>query len=240
MSGWIKIHRRLLDWEWFDDHNTFRLFTYILLKANYEPKKWHGISINRGQLLTSLPSLSDATGISVQSIRTSLAKLKSTGELTDKSTNKNRLLTIVNYDEYQSNDNELTGTSADNLTGQQQTTNRQLTATKEVKKEKKERNKELYRPDNVSDQTWEDFEALRKRKRSPITETAMKLIAKQADLANYTMEETLQECCSRGWASFKAEWVNKGEQNGRQFNDNKPSVHDNVTAGIALALAELD
>jgi len=141
-EGWIKLHRRLLDWEWFDDHNTFRLFTYILLKANYEPKNWHGIPIGRGQLLTSLPSLSDATGISVQSIRTSLTKLKSTGELTDKPTSTNRLLTVVNYDEYQTNDNGPTGTSTGNLTDKQQTTNRQLTSTKEVKNIKELKKKE--------------------------------------------------------------------------------------------------
>jgi len=146
VTGWIKLHRSLLDWEWFDDHNTFRLFTYILLKANFEPKKWHGISIARGQLLTSLPTLASETGLSLQTIRTSLTKLKSTGELTDKPTSKNRVLTVVNYNDFQLMEVALTGKSTDNLTDKQQTTNRQLTSTKEVKNIKKERKKELSRP----------------------------------------------------------------------------------------------
>jgi len=153
--GWIRLHRRMLEWEWFDDHNTFRLFLYVLLKANYEPKSWHGIVIERGQLLTSLPTLTKATGISVQSIRTSISKLKSTGELTDKSTSKNRLLTIVKYDEYQSENGELTGKSTDKLTGKQQTTNRQLTATKERKNIKEEKKKEIYTPEFTS--FWDDY-----------------------------------------------------------------------------------
>jgi len=146
VTGWIKLHRSLLDWEWFDDHNTFRLFTYILLKANFEPKKWHGISIARGQLLTSLPTLASETGLSLQTIRTSLTKLKSTGELTDKSTARNRTLTIVNYEDYQALDSTSTGSSTGKLTGCQQASNRLVTATKEGKEIKKERKKELSRP----------------------------------------------------------------------------------------------
>jgi len=109
MTGWIKLHKKLLDWEWYNDHNTFRLFTYLLLKANYEKKNWRGIVIERGQLITSLQSLSIETGISIQSLRTSLIKLKSTGELTDVSTGQSRLLTIVKYSDYQITDMEPTG-----------------------------------------------------------------------------------------------------------------------------------
>ena len=36
MEGYIQIHRKILEWEWFDDHNTFRLFMYLLLKATNE------------------------------------------------------------------------------------------------------------------------------------------------------------------------------------------------------------
>jgi biotin operon repressor len=143
MSGWIKLHRRLLEWEWYNDHNTFRLYIHILLKANYETKGWRGIVIERGQLVTSIPSLVKETGLSAQSVRTSLNRLKSTGELTDKVTNKFRLLTVVKYEEYQSEDYKLTDKVTDKPTGQQQATNRQLTATKEYKNK---RNKEENTP----------------------------------------------------------------------------------------------
>ena len=39
-QGRAKLHRQLLDWEWREDHNTTRVFIYLLLKVNYEDKKW--------------------------------------------------------------------------------------------------------------------------------------------------------------------------------------------------------
>ncbi len=142
-EGWIKLHRKFLKWEWFDDINTCHLFLYISLKVNYEDKAWHGIIVKRGQLITSLKSLSRDTGLSIQNIRTSLDKLKSTGELTDQSTNRFRLLTIVKYEEYQSRDMEVTSQSTSKLTSNQQATNKQLTTTKEIKEIKEEKKESL-------------------------------------------------------------------------------------------------
>ena len=100
-NGWIKIHRKLLEWEWWDDHNTFRLFMYILMSANHKDKKWRGIEIKKGQFVTGLYSLAENTGLSVQQVRTSLDKLISTNEITNKSTNKYRIITVNNWDKYQ-------------------------------------------------------------------------------------------------------------------------------------------
>ena len=124
MEGWIKIHRRLLNWEWWDDHNTTRLFIYCLLKANHSNAKWRGQDIKRGQFITGLNSLSAETGITLQSIRTSLKKLKSTNELTIKTNNKNSLVTVINYDLYQEK-NETNKPTNKQLTNNQQTTNKQ-------------------------------------------------------------------------------------------------------------------
>lgn len=103
-NGWIKIHRQILKWGWWDDHNTSRLFFYLLLSANHEEKVWHGITIKRGEHLTSLAKLAKATGISVRSVRTSLTHLKSTGELTNCATSKYRIIKLNNYDSYQMTD----------------------------------------------------------------------------------------------------------------------------------------
>ena len=137
-QGFIKIYRSLLQWEWWDDINTFRLFVTILIHANWKDKKWHGKKIKRGQLWTSLESLSRKSGLSVQEVRTSLDKLKSTNELTIKSTNKGRLVTVVNYDFYQDDDRLPTSNATDEATSKQQASNKQATTTKE-RKERKER-----------------------------------------------------------------------------------------------------
>ena len=62
-------------------------------------------------------------------------------------------------------------------------------------------------PDGVSEQTWDDFKRLRAAKKSPVTARAVEGIAKEAMKAGMTLEAALRECCARGWAGFKAEWV---------------------------------
>jgi uncharacterized protein YdaU (DUF1376 family) len=63
------------------------------------------------------------------------------------------------------------------------------------------------RPDDVDESVWADFKALRKAKKSPITDTAIKGIRKEASNAGISLEKALQLCCARGWQGFKAEWV---------------------------------
>lgn len=65
----------------------------------------------------------------------------------------------------------------------------------------------LEKPDSVSEQTWEDFKKIRAAKRSPLTETGLSKISKQAQLAGFTLEQALQTCCERGWQGFSADWV---------------------------------
>ena len=100
-SGFIKLHRKILEWEWFEDDKVFKLFVFILIKANHKPKRWQGIDIDRGQFLTSLDKLAKGTGMSVQMVRTALAKLQSTNEITNRSTKRFRMITVENYSQYQ-------------------------------------------------------------------------------------------------------------------------------------------
>jgi len=100
--GWIKLHRKFSDWEWYQDSKMVHLFIHLLIIANHKDNNWQGVEIKRGQLITGRKKLSEETGISEQSIRTCLNKLKMTNELTIKSTNKYSIITICNYDKYQS------------------------------------------------------------------------------------------------------------------------------------------
>ena len=65
----------------------------------------------------------------------------------------------------------------------------------------------VQKPDDVSDQVWDDFCKLRASKKAPLTESALQNIKTQASLAMWTLENALAECCTRGWTGFKAEWV---------------------------------
>lgn len=124
-NGWIKIHRSLLEWEWYDDANVFRLFMHSLIIANHKDKKYRGRVISKGSFLTSRELLSMQTGLSEQQIRTALKKLKSTNELTIKTTSQGTEIQVVNYNKYQTSTNE--------ATNEQPTNNQQVTTNKNIK-----------------------------------------------------------------------------------------------------------
>ena len=103
-TGWVCVHRKMLEWEWFDDHNVFRLFMYLLLSANHKQNKWKGITVKKGSLITGRDALALKTGLSVRQVRTALSKLKSTNDIAIKSTSKYSIVSITNWDLYQSKD----------------------------------------------------------------------------------------------------------------------------------------
>jgi len=62
-------------------------------------------------------------------------------------------------------------------------------------------------PEGVSQETWESFLAQRKLSRAAVTETVIKAIQRECDKAGWSLEQALTEIVSRGWRSFKAEWI---------------------------------
>ena len=122
-EGWIKLHRKFEDWEWFNNSEMVHLFIYLLLNANHEDGKWRGIDIKRGQILTGLHTLNEHTKISIQKLRTCLSKLEKTGEINKQTTNKYSIITIINYDSYQGYQQTNNNQPNKQLTNNQQTTN---------------------------------------------------------------------------------------------------------------------
>lgn len=122
-GGYIKLHRSILKWEWYDDPITFRVFMHLLVTANWEDKRWHGIEVKRGQVITTYPKMAKRLGITVRSLRTALSHLESTGEVTRKTSNKGQVITVENYDKYQVLDS-VTDTQTDTQTDRRPTRKR--------------------------------------------------------------------------------------------------------------------
>ena len=143
-EGYILLDRKILKWEWYDDGNTKDVFIHLLLKANWKDKKWHGQTIKRGQLVIGRKNLAKELGMSEQTVRTSLKRLKSTNEITTNPTNKYSLITIINYNTYQipqqPTNQQINQPTNQQLTNNQPTTNQQLTTTNTIKNIKKEKN----------------------------------------------------------------------------------------------------
>lgn len=143
-NGWIKIHRKMVDWEWYSDTNTFRLFFHLLLTANSEDKRWQGIVVKRGQVVISYDTIAKRLGLSIRQARTSLAKLISTNEITKQTTNRYTLVTICKYEDYQQNPNEVrqAKSQAERQANDKQTTSNLTPERQQHKKNKKKEDKE--------------------------------------------------------------------------------------------------
>lgn len=101
MSGWIKLHRSLKDWEWYDDHNATRLLLHLLVSVNYEDRAWKGQTIKAGTIVTSWENLAKEVGLSVKQIRTAMDKLERSKEVARYTTNKWQAVTLIKWDKLQ-------------------------------------------------------------------------------------------------------------------------------------------
>ena len=139
MSGWIKLHRKFTDWEWYEDDKCLRLFIHLLLKVNHKDKKWRGEIVERGSVITSLSNLSGEVNMSIQSLRTTIKHLESTGDIAKKSTNKLTKLIVCNYNSYQDEQQ-----ATNNQANKQLTSNQQATNSKQECKNKENEKKVIY------------------------------------------------------------------------------------------------
>jgi uncharacterized protein YdaU (DUF1376 family) len=74
-------------------------------------------------------------------------------------------------------------------------------------------------PPDFDESLWNDWLKIRKSKKAPLTETAWKLFVNETGKAGWTIENAIQECCLRNWASFKAEWVADKQPQGTSFRE---------------------
>jgi len=140
MEGRIKLHRKMIEWEWYDDINTMRLFLHLLLIANHKETKWRWSIVKEWEILTGRYKLSEQTWLTPQQIRTSLDKLKSTNEITTKTTNKYSIITLLNWDKYQNWEEEVTNKTTNKPPNKQQTNNQQVTTSKNDNNDNNEKN----------------------------------------------------------------------------------------------------
>ena len=199
--GWVKLHRQLLDWEWYSDANTSRVFFHLLLTVNYETKKWRGQTIERGSRIYGLEQLAAETGLTISKLRTAINNMKTSGEIANKTTSKGSVITILNYEKYQGIDKQIANESQ---TDSKQTLS-QIATTKEDKKiRNKEIKKELVIPDGIPlPSNLNLFIQFRKEIKKPITQSQIVGLIedsfKLAKKSNCTPEEILQQSINKGW-----------------------------------------
>ena len=215
-TGWIKLHRQLLEWEWYDDTNTKCLFLHCLLRANHNDTEWRGHKIKRGQFLTSVETLTRETGLSVSQIRTSMKKLISTNEIASKSQARSTVITVVEYDSHQGNDkpDDNVVTMKSQADDNEIATDKNLRTkelknviTKDIVAEAPKFNfkKELLAL-NVDKKVLDDWLAVRKKKKATNSETAFTGLMTEIKNSGISTPEAIRISAENSWAGFKASW----------------------------------
>ena len=221
LSGYVKIHRKLIQWGWYKNSVVKDTFLHLIFTANFKDMPWEGITIKRGQVVTSYESLANDLGFSIQQVRTAIKKLRSTGEITTQATNRYTIVTVVNFDDYQSTDENLTDEITSNATNKQQTNNKQITNNQQQrKKDKKDKNdknikKYIYGEFNNVKLTNDEYEKLK------------------ANLPNYQdyIEKLSLYIASKGkrYKSHYATILNWARKDGQIGTINKPNATNSST-----------
>lgn len=203
-GGWLKLYRKLIQkpiWKQSTPEQKAILIT-ILCMVNHEEQEWEWQGkkyvCQPGQVITSLEKIKNETGkgISIQNVRTALKRFEKLGFLTNESTKESRLITVLNWELYQSLDTELTK----KLTNGSQRGNKGLTTNKNDKNDKNDKKNK-----NISAQLQkaiEDFKDYRKKIKKPMTDRAVELlIDKLNKLANddETKIAILNQSIVNGW-----------------------------------------
>ena len=141
LNGYVKIHRKLIRWGWYKNSVIKDTFLHCIFMANFTDQPFEGMIIKKGQFVTSYENLADDLGFTVQKIRTAIKKLKSTGEITTQSTNKFTIITVVKWEDYQMDIQNVTNELTSISTFNQQTTNNQLTIKQQTTNNKLRMNK---------------------------------------------------------------------------------------------------
>lgn len=111
MEGWIKIHRKVLDNPIVcKDSETFSIWMYLLLNATHQDTsalfKGERITLKKGQLITGILSISKKLDINKNKVQRTLKMFESDKQIEQQTSNQNRLISILNWDEYQENDKQ--------------------------------------------------------------------------------------------------------------------------------------
>lgn len=191
------------------------IWDWLIRNAVFDKEKKHGSNLERGQLFCTVNRIREDlcwyAGYRKEmykkaSCENAMKWLVAAGMITTTKTTRGTVVSICNYSIYQNPENYGCRTESRNecLNAAGMLPNDR----KEGKKERTKNKEEIIKPEFVSAQVWDDFKTHRAKKRAPVTKTVLEEITRQAEKAGWSLEEALAETVTRGWQSFKADWVN--------------------------------
>lgn len=228
MKGWVKLHRKIQD----NDFWTCEKFTRgqawvdLILLCNHQDsfyyKRGVKIDVKRGQLGRSIVELSDRWSWSRNKVTKFLNDLEKEQQIKQQKTNITMIITVLNYDLYQNE--EPKGQQIEQQKGSKRAAKGQQKDTykndnnsnneyndEEVIKPKPKKPKFSFKDEllnlGADEQHIDDWMQVRKNKKAANTKTALEAIIKEANENNYPIAKAVQICAEKGWQGFKFQWV---------------------------------
>ena len=207
LNGYIKLHRKMLNWGWYDDPVVKILWLHLLLSANFKETTWGNLTLKPGQVVTGSNKLAVILGISRQQVRTGLRKLQETNEITMRTTKRYTLITIVKWEDYQLDEEDATNTTTINPPSKQPTDNPPSTIHQPQRKNVKNNN--IYCPFFVS--FWDSYP---RKVGKPKAALAFKNLMVDDQLLQTMLAALEKQKKSRQWQDtqyipYPATWLNQ-------------------------------
>ena len=140
----IKLYRKMTDWEWYSDTNCVRVFLHFLLKANWEDSEYRGTPIPRGSMVIGRLSLSKELGLSERCLRTTINRLRKCHAIDQRSTNQFSVVSVCNFDTYNPQKDEGDQPDVRKRPVSDQQVSTQVTTSKEYNKKRREEDNDSF------------------------------------------------------------------------------------------------
>lgn len=231
MEGWIKIHRKMLENPIVcKDNETLSIWIYLLLNATHKeiPALFKGekIILQKGQLITGILSISKKLKINKDKVQRTLKCFELDKQIEQQTSNQNRLISILNWNEYQDNDKQ----NDKQMINECETTDKRVITNKNVKNVKNVRNIYSNFPDNLKN-ALDDFVEMRNKIKKPLTEKAMQLALKKLNSLSEdenTQIEIINNSVMNSWQSFYPLKKENKEIKQTNFNNYKKREYENL------------
>lgn len=181
MDGWLKLYRSILDSAVFQDAEMLKVWIWLLCNVAFEQHDTicYGkvIHLKPGQIATGRKKIAQYTDLNENKVYRALTALKSLGNIEIKATNKYSIITVVNWDKYQEENDKRT--SSEQQTNSKTTAEEQQTNNKRTQHKNGKNEKEIYMCP-FFDRAWELFP--NKKGKSAVSKKAMRELAEAGEI----------------------------------------------------------
>lgn len=104
--AFLKIDRAIADWKYWGNIYAMGIWFYVLHGANWADRYYRGVEVKRGQYLTSYRRLAEELNLDRRTIKHWLETFQKEGQIEITMLHKKTLITVINYDKYQTQNDE--------------------------------------------------------------------------------------------------------------------------------------